>query len=63
MPDALRRADTTRHVPAETAILDATAAVEAMPPDERLTDAVVLLSRAKDCVADYVDGVPRRSAA
>jgi hypothetical protein len=62
-PVGARRADTMRHVPAETAILDAMRAVEAMPPDERLTDAVVLLSRAKDCVADYVDGVPRRPAA
>lgn len=43
--------------PAETAITDAMAAVEAMPPDLRLTDAVVLLQQARDKVADFVDGV------
>lgn len=62
-PEGARRADIDRYVPAETAIRGAMLAVEAMPADERLTDAVMLLSRAKDAVADFVDGVPRRNAA
>ncbi len=44
--------------PAERAIYDAVQAVEALPPDERLTNAVILLGRARDLVADFVDGVP-----
>jgi len=43
--------------PAEKAIAAAVAAVEAMPADTRLTDAVCLLGRARDRVADFVDGV------
>jgi len=42
---------------AEKAIYDAMQAVERLPADVRLTDAVVLLGRAKDRVADYIDGV------
>jgi hypothetical protein len=53
-----RRIDVLRMVPAELAINEAIRAVEAMPADERLTRAVVLLTQAKDKVADYVDGVP-----
>jgi pyridoxal biosynthesis lyase PdxS len=45
---------------AERAILDAVAAVERMPADVRLTDAVVLLQAARESVADYVDGVASR---
>jgi hypothetical protein len=45
--------------PAERAIVDAVCAVEALPADTRLTDAVVLLQSARDKVADFVDGVPR----
>lgn len=62
-PKGARRADTDRYVKAETAIREAMLAVESMPADERLTDAVMYLSRAKDAVADFVDGVPRRNAA
>ena len=43
--------------PAERAIYDAIQAVEEAGADERLTDAVILLGRAKDRVADYVDGI------
>jgi hypothetical protein len=50
-----RRNDTLRHTPAEKAIADAIQAVEALPADVRLTDAVMLLSWARDRVADYVD--------
>jgi hypothetical protein len=43
--------------PAERAIYDAIQAVEEAGADPRLTDAVILLGRAKDRVADYVDGI------
>ena len=55
-----RRIDINRYVPAETAIREAILRVEAMPADVRLTDAVVLLSRAKDKVADFIDAAPGR---
>lgn len=41
--------------PAEKAIYDAKQAVEALPADTRLTDAVVLLTQAQEKVADYID--------
>ena len=44
-------------VPAELAIREALLAVEKMPADTRLTEAVILLSKAQNRVADYVDGV------
>lgn len=55
MSDIPRRADINRHSPAETAIREAILAVEAMPPSPTLTEAVILLGKAKDRVADYVD--------
>lgn len=55
-----RRCYLEKMTKAERAIYDAMQAVEEMPPDVRLTDAVVLLGHAKDRVADYVDDVPRR---
>ena len=42
---------------AELAIRNAINVVEEMPADVRLTDAVILLGKAKDRVADYIDGV------
>lgn len=42
-------------VPAEKAILEAIRAVEELPADVRLTDAVILLGHAKDKVSDFVD--------
>jgi hypothetical protein len=50
-----RRARLDQMVGAERAITGAMGAVELMPPDERLTEAVTLLGRARDAVADYVD--------
>jgi hypothetical protein len=47
----------TKWVAAEKAIYDAMQAVEAMPADDRLTDAVCLLGQSRKRVADYVDGV------
>lgn len=52
-----RRFRMDKMVAAELAIMEAMQAVELMPADVRLTDAVVLLGRAKDRVADFVDGV------
>lgn len=54
-PDIPRRSYTDRHCAAESAITRAMAAVEAMPASVHLTDAVVLLSRAKDKVAYFID--------
>lgn len=44
--------------PAELAIRNAAIAVEALAADPRLTEAVVLLGKAQDKVADFVDGKP-----
>lgn len=57
MNDIPRRCRIDLYCDAERAIAAAVAAVEAMPADPRLTDAVILLGAAKDSVADYVDGV------
>lgn len=43
--------------PAELAIRDAIDAVESLPADIRLTQAVTLLSAAQTRLADYVDKV------
>ena len=43
--------------PAELAIVEAVKAVEKAGADVRLTEAVVLLQKARDRVADFVDGV------
>jgi hypothetical protein len=55
--DVPRRIDMSRWTPAERAIQHAVDAIEAMGADVRLTDAVILLSQARDKVADFVDGV------
>jgi hypothetical protein len=44
-------------VTAERAIRDAVLAVEQMPADVRLTEAVILLGQAQEKVANFVDGV------
>jgi len=62
MPDEIpRRIRAECLVPAERAICDAMQAVEAMPADVRLTDAVVLLGQAREKVADYVDATPKEN--
>lgn len=43
--------------PAEKAIYGAMAAIETMPADERLTNAIYLLELARNQVADYIDKV------
>lgn len=55
-----RRSRMEQWTAAERAIYDAVRAVEAMPADVRLTDAVILLQAARDSVADYIDGLDRR---
>lgn len=55
-PRAPRRHRIDQWVPAERAIHDAVQAVEVMGADVRLTEAVILLGRARDSVADFVDG-------
>lgn len=50
-----RRACLYLHVPAETAITAAIDAVENLGADVRLTEAVNLLSEARDKVSDYID--------
>jgi hypothetical protein len=53
-----RRNDISRAHPTETIVRAARQAVEAMPPDVRLTRASTALGEALSHVADYVDGVP-----
>lgn len=50
-----RRARLDLNTPAEKAIYEAMQEVEKLPADVRLTDAVNLLAKAKDLVADFVD--------
>lgn len=50
-----RRNRIDHYVPAETAIRNAVLAVEVMPADVRLTEAVILLGQAQEKVADFVD--------
>ncbi len=59
MSNIPRRSQMTQWTPAERAIYEAVQAVEAMPADPRLTEAVVLLQAARDYVADFVDGIER----
>jgi hypothetical protein len=56
--DITRRADVLQQTPLEKAIRGVMLAIEALPADERLTDAVVALGQAAESVADFVDGVP-----
>jgi hypothetical protein len=59
MSDIPRRIRIDMSTPTELAIRAAVDAVEALPADVRLTNAVVLLHQARELVADFVDGVPR----
>lgn len=43
------------NTPAEKAIYDAMREVEKLPADVKLTEAVMLLAKAKDLVSDFVD--------
>ena len=50
-----RRCDLLRLTPAELAIRQAILAVEQLPADIMLTEAVILLTKAKEKVADFID--------
>lgn len=50
-----RRIQVERMVPAELAIRSAIQEVEKLAADARLTEAVILLNKAQDKVADYID--------
>jgi hypothetical protein len=56
-----RRARLDLNEPAELAIGKAIYEVEKLPADERLTNAVILLSQAKGLVADFIDESLNRS--
>jgi hypothetical protein len=51
-----RRIDTLRHTPAEKSITEAMVMVEQAGCHPLLTDAVVLLGKAREKVADFMDG-------
>jgi hypothetical protein len=53
-----RRIRIDLHTPAELAIYNAVLEVEKLPADVRLTKSVVLLSDAKDQLADFIDDHP-----
>lgn len=56
MTEFPRRSDLHRQTETEIAIRSAIADVEALGADPLLTEAVELLDRARNKVADYVDG-------
>lgn len=56
MSEIPRRICIDKMTPAELAIREAVLAVEELPADVRLTDAVILLQAAREHVADFVDG-------
>lgn len=57
MSDIPRRVRIDHFSPAETAIYNAVKVIEDGPADTRLTQAVILLQRAREWVADFVDGI------
>ncbi len=50
-----RRIILDQNTPAELAIYNAMQVVEELGADVKLTDAIILLDKAKNLVADYVD--------
>jgi hypothetical protein len=55
--DEARAALMEKMCPAELAILEAMRLIEEMGADTRLTEAQILLGKARDKVADFIDGV------
>ena len=53
-----RRADTLLQAPAEMAVTDIMRQVEGLGASAALTDAVTLLQRARDRIADHLEGKP-----
>lgn len=62
MDDTPRRRDLNRWTDAERAIQAATDEVERVGADPRLTNAVLLLGKARERVADFIDGVEQDPA-
>lgn len=58
METILRRNQLDKMTDAEKKIFEAIQAVETMGADEGLTFAVIHLQKARECVADFVDGIP-----
>ena len=57
-PDGVpTRIDSNWHSPAEEAIRNAMLEVEKSGASRSLTEAINLLSKARDCVADHVEGI------
>jgi hypothetical protein len=57
-PDGIAtRCDQNHFTPAEAAIFAAMQEVEAMGASKALTDAVILLQKARDRVADHAEGL------
>ncbi|GEM_PF-2784035 len=61
-PETKRRNRLDLFEPSEKAIYDAMQEVEKLPPDERLTEAVVLLGKAKDLISDFLDESLRKES-
>lgn len=62
MPESMnipRRCQLQLMTPAEVAIREAMLAVEELPPDLRLTNALIALGEAREHVADFVDDTQR----
>jgi hypothetical protein len=57
-PDPLRRRDTKTMTTVEVDIMNATTAVENIGAHPWLTDAIVLLAKAREKVANYIDHIP-----
>lgn len=57
-PDPLRRRDTKTMTTVEVDIMNATTAVENIGAHPWLTDAVVLLAKAREKIANYIDRIP-----
>lgn len=55
MNDFPRRSQLDKCEPAELAIFNAMQEVEKLPADVKLTEAVILLQKAKDLVSDFID--------
>lgn len=59
--DPLRRCDVMRMTAEEKLILEAVVAIEALGADTRLSSAVSALDRAREHLANFVDGVPGKA--
>lgn len=53
-----RRNQINENTELEIDIRKVVAIIEQLPPDQRLTEAVVLLAKAREHLADYIDDIP-----